>query len=220
MNFDLSVYFIADPSVCKNRSVVDVVADAVRGGATMIQLRNKIDPPDIIEAQARDILHVLKGANVPVIINDHIDVATKVDADGIHVGQGDQNAITARKMIGSDKILGLTAYTREHYTAIEQGIVDYIGTGPVYPTKTKPDKPVLGVQSFCELIQHAPVPVVGIGGITTENAHEVIQAGANGVAMMRGISEAEDVESAARDFLNEVREATHRVVRQNKKVEK
>lgn len=205
MKFDLCVYFVLDPSVCKLRDVSKVAADAARGGVTMIQLRNKTDPLDLIEEQARGIMRVLKGTNIPLIINDHIELAAKIGADGVHVGQGDRDVRTAREMIGPDKILGVTAFTREQYAAIDSSIVDYVGTGPVFPTKTKPDKPVLGINGFTTLIKHAPVPVVGIGGITSEKAHAVINAGANGVAMMRAISEADNVELAAYNFLQQVR---------------
>lgn len=220
MNFDLSVYFIADQSVCKLRSITQVVADAVKGGATMIQLRNKTDPLDLVEEEARGIMRVLSGTGIPFIINDHVEIAIKVNADGVHIGQGDRPPHIAREKLGPDKILGLTAFTREQYSVIDTSIVNYVGTGPVYKTKTKPDKPVLSLEGFGELIKDAPVPVVGIGGITVENANEVIKAGANGVAMMRGISEASDVEAAARNFLNEVREATQRVVHKPNKVRK
>lgn len=205
MNFDLSVYFIADPSLCQGRPIEQVVSDAVKGGATMIQLRNKSDDVQEIESQALKIKKVMSGTNTPFIINDHVDIAVSVDADGVHIGQGDLSAAVAREKIGTDKILGLTAFTRDHYAAIDPAIVNYVGTGPVYPTKTKPGKPVLGLDGFAELIKHAPVPVVGIGGVTPENANAVIKAGANGVAMMRGISEAEDVQAAAHKFLREVK---------------
>lgn len=187
------------------RCVKQVVLDAIKGGATMVQLRNKSDSVEVIEEQAREIKEVLDGSGVPFIINDHVEIAVKIDADGAHIGQGDLTPQTARQKLGVDKILGLTAYTREHYAAINPAVVNYVGTGPVYKTKTKPDKPVLGLKGFEELVKYAPIPVVGIGGVTAENAHNVIKAGASGVAMMRGISEADNVESAACDFLRGVR---------------
>lgn len=204
MDFDLSVYFIVDQSVCRMRAPEHVAAAAVRGGVSMVQLRNKVDPLDVIEEQARGLQRVLKGTGVALIINDHVELAVKVDADGVHVGQDDRDPGAAREMIGAGKILGVTAYTRAQYEEIDPSVVDYVGTGPVYPTKTKPDKPILGVGGFADLIKYAPVPVVGIGGIAPENARAVVEAGADGVAMMRGISEAEDVEYAAREFVEAV----------------
>ncbi len=205
--FDLSVYFVLDPSVCAGRDIADVARAAVLGGATMVQLRNKVDGMDVVERQAFAIRDILADSNVPFIINDYVALAAAVGADGVHIGQGDMRAADAREMIGADKILGLTAYTRGHYDAVDPFVVDYVGTGPFYSTLTKPDKPVLGAEGFAELVSAAPVPVVGIGGITPENASAVIASGADGVAMMRSVSEADDVENAVRDFVKGVRRA-------------
>ena len=204
-HFDLSVYFIADPSVCLGRAVQDVVAAAVRGGVSMVQLRNKVDDLSVVERQAMAIQEVLADSNVPFIINDHVELAAKICADGVHIGQNDMSAAQARDIIGADKVLGLTAFTRAHYDVLDANVIDYIGTGPFYSTMTKPDKLVLGADAFAALVKTAPVRVVGIGGITPDNAPQVIKCGAQGVAMMRSVSEAEDVEGAARAFVNVVK---------------
>ena len=161
----------------------------------MIQLRDKSDQ---VLAHAR----ALKGLNLPVplLINDHVDVAKDVDADGVHLGQGDMDVAKARRLLGPDKIIGLTAYNEAQIEGVDPAIVDYIGTGPVYATKTDKGKPVLGAQPFGKLAALSRVPVVGIGGVAPENALPVLHAGAAGVAMMRSISEAEDVGAAARAF--------------------
>lgn len=208
-DFDLSVYLVADPSVCGGRAVEDIVALAVRGGVTMVQLRNKIDPLDVVEEQARAVQDVLKGTGVPFILNDHVELAAKINADGVHIGQEDMGALHARAMIGDNKILGLTAFSRAHYDGVDPRIIDYVGTGPFFATQTKPDKPVLGAEGFAEIIKYAPVPVVGIGGITPENAGQVIRCGARGVAMMRSVSAAQDVEGAACQFVKIIRETRH-----------
>lgn len=202
-NFDLSVYFVADPACCQcggqARDIVDVVSAAVRGGVTMVQYRNKSDPmPDILAEAA--MLKEWLPPDVPLIINDHIDVAFAVGADGVHLGQGDAGPAEARAKLGERAIIGQTAFTPEHMAAIDPAIVDYVGTGPFYETKTDKGKPVLGAETFAALVKLSPVPVVGIGGIMPENAKAVLAAGANGVAMMRAISEAEDVEKAAQNF--------------------
>lgn len=206
-NFDLSLYFVVDPSVCAGRLLEDVVCAALRGGVSMVQLRNKIDSSNIVKDQAILIRDLLADSNVPFIINDYVELAAEIGADGVHIGQDDMSAVHAREIVGPDAIVGVTAFTREHYDIIDASVVDYVGTGPFYATKTKPDKPVLGADGFADLIKYAPVPVVGIGGITLKNAHAVMDAGADGIAMMRSISEAENVEYAARDFLKIVREA-------------
>ena len=198
----LSIYFVADPHACGGRDIAHVVMAAVEGGVTMVQLRNKIDAKPLIAAQAAMLAELLKPLGVPFLVNDHVDIARDVEADGAHIGQGDMSAPEARKILGDEKILGLTAFTEEHINAVDPKTVDYIGTGPFFPTKTDKGKPVLGAQAFSTLIKLSPVPVVGIGGITPENAAEVLSAGADGVAMMRSISEADDPKAAALKFQN------------------
>jgi len=206
-NFDVSVYVVIDPPVCGGRAVEEVAAMALRGGASIIQLRNKVDPLAIVKDQAHDIKSTLADSSVSFIINDHVELAAEINADGVHIGQGDMAVIEVRKIIGNDKILGLTAFTKEHYSYITSDVIDYVGTGPVYPTLTKPDKAVLGIDGFAKLAKDSPIPVVGIGGITPQNAGAVIKAGASGVAMMRAVSEVENPEQAVRDFVNSVKEA-------------
>lgn len=206
-NFDLSVYFIADSSVCDGRAVEDVVAAALRGGATMVQLRNKDCSRDIVIDEAKRIQGVLADSDVPLIINDYVELAAEIGADGVHIGQDDMSIRDARNIMGDNAILGLTAFTRGHYDKIDADVIDYVGTGPCYSTLTKPDKPVLGVSGLMQLVNNAPVPVVGIGGITPENTADVISAGAKGVAMMRAISDAIDPEAAAREFVKSVNRA-------------
>ncbi len=200
-NFNLSIYFIADPSVCAGRAVEDVVRSAVAGGVSIVQLRDKSGDMAGVETRAKAIQEILAESAIPFIINDYVELAAEIGADGVHIGQGDMGAEHARKIIGERAILGVTAFTRAHYSMIDPSIVDYVGTGPCYPTLTKPDKKVLGVDGFAKLAKNSPVPVVGIGGITPDNAGAVIKAGASGVAMMRSISMADDPEIAARGFL-------------------
>jgi thiamine-phosphate pyrophosphorylase len=201
--FDLSVYFVADPSACAGRGVVDVIRAAVVGGATLVQLRDKSRS----FRYARDIRDFLNEKKIPFIINDDVALAKDIDADGIHVGQGDMNVEEARRLLGPNKIIGVTAFEEAHFASIDLAIVDYAGTGPFYETLTKPGKKVLGPDMFKKLAQISPVPVVGIGGVTPVNAGAVIKAGAAGVAMMRAISEASDPETAARNFARAVKTA-------------
>lgn len=198
--FDLSIYFVADPHECGGRDIADVVLAAVRGGVTMVQLRNKSDPKPVIAAQAAMLAELLRPLGVPFLVNDHVEIAHDVEASGAHIGQGDMSPAEARRILGADAILGLTAFSEAHIGAVDPAVVDYIGTGPFFPTKTDKGKPVLGAERFAELIVLSPVPVVGIGGITASNAHEVMAAGANGVAMMRSISMADNPEIAAAKF--------------------
>jgi len=198
--FDLSIYFVADPACCGARDVVDVVMAAVKGGVTMVQYRNKSDNMQEIHIHTSILSELLKVQNIPFLVNDHVDVARAVGAAGVHLGQGDVSPEEAREKLGDLAIIGQTAFTPEHMAAVDPSIVDYVGCGPFYETKTDKGKPVLGPEKFKEIIVLSPVPVVGIGGITPDNAQAVIDAGANGVAMMRSISAADNVEEAARRF--------------------
>lgn len=198
--FDLSLYFVADPNVCAGRDIMQVVIAAVAGGVTMVQYRNKSGDMTQIHAEASMLSELLKSFDVPLIINDYVDVAFAVGAGGVHLGQGDTPPEEARAQLGGLAIIGQTAFTQEQLEAVNPSVVDYVGTGPFYETKTDKGKSVLGAETFTSLIKHAPVPVVGIGGITPENVRAVIEAGADGVAMMRAISEAEDPQAAAKKF--------------------
>jgi thiamine-phosphate pyrophosphorylase len=194
-----SIYFIADPSLCGGRDLVDVVMQAVAGGATMVQLRNKSGNKAEFLAQGAMLAEILKAQNIPFLINDDIEIAFAVEADGVHLGQGDAHPSVARKRLGDKAIIGQTAFTPAHIAALDP-CVDYIGTGPFYATKTDKGKPVLGAEKFAALVKLSPVPVVGIGGITPDNAAAVLDAGASGLAMMRSISEASDPKAAAQAF--------------------
>ena len=195
--FDLSVYFIVDPDLCLGRDISSVVAASMRGGATLVQLRNKTGNKNQFLEQAKILKNILAG-QVPLIINDDIEIAKAVGADGVHLGQGDAPPQQARQILGAGAIIGQTAFKESHFIKINPAIVDYAGTGPFYPTKTDKGKPVLGAMGFTSLVKISPVPVVGIGGITSENAGSVIDAGASGVAVMRDISQAADPEIATR----------------------
>lgn len=172
-----------------------------------MQFRGKSGDAAETERQALAIQAVLAGTGVKLIVNDHVEIAVRIGAQGAHIGQDDISPQKAREMMGDQAIIGLTAFTPAHFAAIDPDVVDYVGTGPVFPTLTKPDKPVLGAEKFHALAARSPVPLVGIGGIIPGNAGDVIRAGADGVAMMRAISEADDPEKAAREFVRAVRQA-------------
>lgn len=199
--FNLSLYFIADPACCGGRDVAQIARAAAESGVTLIQFRDKINPPAIVLETARRVRDALVGSGIPLIINDYVDIALEIGAAGAHIGQGDMSAVKARALLGPDSILGLTAFTEDHIAAVDPALVDYIGTGPVYPTLTDKGKPVLGPVRFAELVKLSRVPVVGIGGITPRNAGPVLEAGAAGIAVMRGIGAAADVRAAVGDLL-------------------
>ncbi len=185
------VYCILDPYV--HADPVDVAQQAERGGAGLLQLRAKTwDARSIIEV-ARAIQAVV---SVPLLLNDRADLALAAGADGVHVGQDDLPPAVARAILGPNAIVGATAFTAQHFATLDAGVVDYAGTGPVYPTATKPDKPVLGLDGFAALVKISPVPVVGIGGIDARTARDVIDAGAAGVAVLRAAQDARAIREA------------------------
>lgn len=196
-SFDPSLYFVLDPSVCAGRPVIDVAEQAMKGGVTLLQLRDKFQAADVFLQTAVALRAVTRQFNVPLIINDNIDVALQADADGLHIGQDDMSPVEARRRLGPDKILGLTAFRPEHFAVLDKTVIDYTGTGPYAATLTKPDKPVLGAACLKHLVGLSPAPVVGIGGITIDNAADVMRCGVAGIAMMRAISESDDPAQAA-----------------------
>ena len=207
-SLDLSVYVITDRHLVGERSLVDVVRAAIQGGATVIQLREKMASTREMIELGRALLTVTRPARVPLIVNDRVDVALAIDADGVHVGQTDIPAAVARRMLGPDRILGVSAETVDQARAAERDGADYLGVGDVYGTTTKPDAgPPIGLKGLQEVAAAVSIPVVGIGGITPENAAAVIEAGAAGVAVVSAVMAAADPETATRRLARAVEQA-------------
>ncbi|MDI9584905.1 MAG: thiamine phosphate synthase [Acidobacteriota bacterium] len=203
---DYSVYLVTDRALLSGRRLADVVAAAVAGGVTVVQIREKDLCARDFVAEALECLAVTRPAGVPLLINDRVDVALAVDADGVHVGQEDVPAGLVRKLIGPDKILGVTAHDRSELERAVADGADYVGSNAVFGTPTKSDiRPPIGPEGLRERYADSPVPVVAIGGIDHRNAAEVIRAGADGVAVVRAIMAASDPEQAARELVEIVR---------------
>ncbi len=205
--FDLSIYFVADPHSCGGRSLDSVVLGALKGGITLLQLRNKEDGFETVFAQATVLKRLADDFGVPLLINDYPEVAMQCGAAGVHLGHEDDTPAEAREFLGPDAVIGMSSYLEQHFKDLSPKIVNYAGTGPFFASKTDKGKVVLGAERFSSLIKNSPVPVVAIGGITPERAGDAIRAGAKGVAMMRAISEADDPEAAARAFVIAVQQA-------------
>ncbi|WP_332286356.1 thiamine phosphate synthase [Bacillus velezensis] len=204
----LSVYFIMG-SNNTSADPVSVVKKAIEGGATLFQFREKGSGSLTGEERllfAKRVQDVCRQAGIPFIINDDVELALRLKADGVHIGQGDADAAETRAAIG-DMILGVSAYNVSEVKRAEAAGADYVGMGPVYPTETKKDaEAVQGVTLIEEVRrQGITIPIVGIGGITADNAAPVIEAGADGVSMISAISQAEDPKAAARKFSEEIR---------------
>jgi len=194
---DWTLYVITDRRW--GRSHLEVARAAIEGGATAIQLRDKeATTRELIEAglALRDLT---REREVAFIINDRVDVALAVDADGVHVGQDDMPATLARKLVGPDKIVGVSASTIEEALQAEADGADYISASPVFATPTKPDAaPPTGLEGLRAIVEAVRIPVVAIGGINEGNVEEVIRAGAAGVAVISAVVGAPDIAAAAR----------------------
>lgn len=197
----LRLMLVAGPADCRGRNLMDVVAAAVRGGATMVQLRHKDADTRELLAEARALKSLLDPLGVPLLVNDRADVALAAGAAGVHVGQADLPAADARRILGSDAIVGLTVKTLEQVREAESQDVDYLGVGPVYASPTKPDAgTVLGLQGLRAFVKATRLPVVAIGGIGLANAKEVYACDVAGIAVVSAITAAEEPEAAARSL--------------------
>nr|WP_298411052.1 thiamine phosphate synthase [uncultured Halomonas sp.] len=201
MTFDLSVYLITDPAMCAERGLVETMMAAVRGGVTMVQLRDKhASNAELIE-QAKALKEALTGSGVPLIINDRLEVALAAGADGLHIGQTDGDAAAARKALGTDAILGLSINTHEQLAKADTSLLDYVGLGPVFATSTKSDHEApLGFEGLAALASASALPSVAIGGLQAQHVGPVREAGAQGLAIISAICAAPDPQAAAERF--------------------
>ncbi len=196
--FDLSLYLVTDPEMTARRGVVETVAAAIAGGATIVQLRDKTGSARALAEVGRALLALLRPRGIPLLVNDRLDVARAIGADGAHVGQEDLPATIARAILGPDAIIGLSITAAAQLSGIDE-CVDYVGLGPLFPTGSKSDAAAaLGEAEFAALRRRIGLPVVAIGGISPATAARAIAAGADGVAVISAICAAADPCAAAR----------------------
>jgi thiamine-phosphate diphosphorylase len=199
MASDYSLYFIADAEFASGRDLVPVIEAAVKGGATIVQLRAKDYPFRAFTELGRRVSAVLKKHRIPFLINDRVDVALACGAAGVHLGQGDMPAALARRALGKNSLIGISVNTPEEAQEAESQGADYVGAGPAYATTTvRTGLPVLGPEGIRRIKEAVHIPVVAIGGITELNARAAREAGADGVAVISAILGAADPETAAR----------------------
>jgi len=204
--FDPSLYLVTDQRLCGERSLLDVVGLAVRGGASLVQLREKrLDMRALVDL-ARALMGLLAPFGVPLIINDRVDAALAVGAAGVHLGQGDMPAELARHLLGPAALIGLSVENLQQFREAERLDVDYYGLSPLFPTPTKPDlETAWGLAGLAVARQATTRPLVAIGGIGPDNASAAIRAGADGVAVVSAICAAPDPLQAAEELLRAVR---------------
>lgn len=208
MKIDLSVYLVLDPELCEALGMVETARRAVQGGVTVVQLRDKQADTAQMVATGRALKAALAGSGVPLIINDDLDAAVLIGADGVHVGQEDASASLARTRMGPEAIVGVSVERPDLAAMIDADVADYIGAGPVFATPTKPDhKAPIGFDGLARIVETAPVPAVAIGGVKHEHAAEVIGAGAQGLAVVSAICGRPDPARAARVLAYAVRKA-------------
>ncbi|SFG21353.1 thiamine phosphate synthase [Oribacterium sp. WCC10] len=198
---ELLLYGITDRACLKNgKTLAEAVSEAIEGGITMLQLREKELKGEDLLNLSKEIQLVCRKHNIPFIINDDVELAGLIDADGVHVGQDDMPAYEARKMLGERKIVGVTAKTVKQALLAEKEGADYLGSGALFGSSTKKDAIYMTMETFSSITQSVKVPVVGIGGINFSNAHNLIHSGASGIAVVSSIFGVDDIKNATAEL--------------------
>ena len=203
--FDLSLYLVLDPGLCARIGMVETARRAAAGGATMVQLRDKQATTESMVQTGRALKSALAGTGAKLIVNDDVEAARAIGADGVHIGQSDWSAAEVRDLLGPAAIVGLTVETPELARLVHPDVVDYVGAGPVFATPTKPDhKLPVGFEGLAAQIAASPVPAVAIGGLKVEHVADVLAAGAQGLAVVSAICGQPDPERAACELWAEI----------------
>lgn len=204
---ELLLYAVTDRSWLNGRTLYEQVEEALKGGVTFVQLREKNLDDTAFLQEAKEIKELCARYNVPFVINDNVDIAAEIDADGVHVGQSDMEAGDVRKKLGPDKIIGVSAQTVEQALRAQAHGADYLGVGAVFPTGSKADAVEVSHDTVREICRAVDIPVIAIGGITRENVIELKGTGICGIAVISAIFGQQDIEEAARTLKNRTEEA-------------
>lgn len=207
MNFTdecLRLYAVTDRSWLHGETLYDQVEKALKGGVTLVQLREKELPEADFEQEARELLELCHKYNIYLIINDNVALAAKIGADGVHIGQSDMGVEKAREMLGNEKIIGVTAKTVKQAKAAEAAGADYLGSGAVFGTSTKKDAKPMEHALLQEICESVRIPVVAIGGIDGGNILLLKDRKMAGVAVVSGLFACEDIEKAAADLREKI----------------
>lgn len=196
----LLLYAVTDRSWCKNTTLFEQVEQTLKGGTTIVQLREKNISPIEFEIEAVKMQKLCKSYNVPLIINDDVILAKKINADGIHVGQDDMNTLEARKFIGPDMILGVSVQTVEEAIIAQNEGADYLGVGAVFPTSSKKDAIDVSLETLKQICDAVSIPVIAIGGISINNVEKLANTGIDGIAVISAIFAQEDIFSATKQL--------------------
>ncbi|SCG83032.1 thiamine-phosphate pyrophosphorylase [Proteiniborus sp. DW1] len=200
MKNDYTLYLVTDRSLMSTKTLQEAVEQAIAGGCTMVQLREKnIGSLDFFTL-AKDIKQITDSHQVPLIINDRIDIALSVNASGVHLGQSDIPASVARKIIGKDRLLGVSVSTVQEALKAQSDGADYLGVGAMFPTGTKTDAQAVSMEELLNIRQAVSLPIVVIGGINKENATSFRDAGIDGLAVVSAIISQPDIKTAAEEL--------------------
>lgn len=195
---DYSIYLVTDDGCLQGRALIDCVREALEGGVTLVQYRAKAASSAEMYAEALQLKALCDSFNVPLIINDRLDIAMAVGAAGVHLGQDDLPCVAARKILGEDYIIGVSAHNPAEAKAALHSGADYLGCGAVFGTATKADVKKLGTEGLAAICREKGLPVVGIGGVTADNYREVRAAGADGAAIVSGILAQPDIRATVK----------------------
>lgn len=201
---NLRLYAVTDRSWTGTETLYDQVEKALKGGVTLVQLREKEVPETEFEQEARVLLQLCHKYNVKLIINDNVELAARVHADGVHIGQSDMAIEKARAILGKDKIVGVTAKTVSQAKAAEAAGADYLGSGAVFSSGTKKDAKPMEHARLQEICESVKIPVVAIGGIDSSNILQLKGRKMAGVAVVSGLFACEDIQKAAKDLIGKV----------------
>ena len=200
---DLLLYAVTDRHWLNGRTLYSVVKESLDGGVTFLQLREKeLDEVHFLE-EAKELQQLCREYQVPFIVNDNVDIAISMDADGVHVGQSDMEAGDVRAKLGSDKIIGVSAQTVEQAVLAEKQGADYLGVGAVFPTGSKDDADDVSYETLKAICEAVSIPVIAIGGITQENVKELAGSGICGIAVISAIYAQQDIRKASEDLKKE-----------------
>jgi len=202
---DMLLYGITDRAWLNGRSLSEVVEESLKGGVTILQIREKDLNEDEFLKESKKIKKLCKLYKVPLIINDNVRIAKEIDADGVHLGQGDMEITKAREILGKDKIIGITAKTVEQAVTAEKNGADYLGSGAIYATGTKADAKRLSVESLREICGSVDIPVVAIGGLTYDNIDILEGSGIDGIAVVSAIYASSNITETTRDLKEKVK---------------
>ncbi len=200
----LRLYLVTNRYQDSLETFLEKIETACRSGVTIVQLREKNLTTNQYYQLAKQVKKITDAYQLPLIIDDRLDVCLAVDAAGLHIGDDELPVSVARKVLGPDKILGVTAKTVKRALEAEEGGADYLGTGAIFPTTTKENAPITLISTLKTICQRVAIPVVAIGGLTSENIDQLIGTGIAGVAVVRDLMQSEDIEAKTQAFLTKL----------------